>query len=139
MERVITQLGWPNAAELASGQEMVARLQGRCDLVLHGHRHRPAEVEAGTLRVIVCDAYLVTVAGENVPAAPAGRPETESEMDCVLPFTAVVATVYAALVPATTDRLVGDTAIVKSGDPLIVSVTLVECVALAPVAVTVSG
>src|SRR5580765_6494932 len=35
----------------------------------------------------------VTVAGENVPAAPAGRPETESEMDCVLPFTAVVATV----------------------------------------------
>ena len=51
MERVITQLGWPNAAELASGQEMVARLQGRCDLVLHGHRHRPAEIEAGTLRV----------------------------------------------------------------------------------------
>ena len=51
MERVITQLGWPNAAELASGHEMVARLQGRCDLVLHGHRHRPAEIEAGTLRV----------------------------------------------------------------------------------------
>lgn len=50
-ERLITQLGWPNAAELSRGREMVDRLQGRCDLVLHGHRHRPAEIEAGFLRV----------------------------------------------------------------------------------------
>ena len=50
-ERVITQLGWPNAAELSRGREMMDRLQGRCDLVLHGHRHKPAEVEAGSLRV----------------------------------------------------------------------------------------
>ena len=35
----------------------------------------------------------LTVVGENVPVAPAGRPETESEIDCVLPFTAVVVTV----------------------------------------------
>ena len=50
-ERVITRLGWPNAAELSRGREMVDRLQGRCDLVLHGHRHQPAEIEAGSLRI----------------------------------------------------------------------------------------
>src|SRR6185436_6599552 len=80
----------------------------------------------------------VTVVGENVPVAPAGRPETESEIDCVLPFTAVVATVYAALLPTTTDWLAGDTATVKSGAAVIVSVTVVECVALGAVPVTVS-
>ena len=52
VERVITSLGWPNAAELRHGRELVRRLQGRCDLVLHGHRHRPAEVQAGTVRII---------------------------------------------------------------------------------------
>jgi 3',5'-cyclic-AMP phosphodiesterase len=51
MERVATRLGWPNARELARGAELVSRLQGRCDLVLHGHRHQPAEMEAGTLRI----------------------------------------------------------------------------------------
>jgi len=34
----------------------------------------------------------------------------------VLPFSADVETVYVALVPATTDWLAGDTAIVKSGE-----------------------
>jgi 3',5'-cyclic AMP phosphodiesterase CpdA len=51
MERVIARLGLPNASELARGPELVARLQGRCDLVLHGHRHRPAEIGIGSLRV----------------------------------------------------------------------------------------
>jgi Icc protein len=51
MERVVTRLGLPNAAELARGGDLVARLQGRCDLVLHGHRHRPAQIEAGSLRI----------------------------------------------------------------------------------------
>jgi 3',5'-cyclic-AMP phosphodiesterase len=51
MERVVTRLGWPNAAELARGREMVSRLQGRCDLALHGHRHRPAEIQIGSLRL----------------------------------------------------------------------------------------
>src|SRR6266850_1439881 len=72
----------------------------------------------------------VTLAGENEPVAPAGRPETESEIDCVLPFKAAVATVYVALLPATTDWLAGDTPSEKSGEPAIVSVTMVECVAL---------
>jgi len=43
-ERLATLLGWPHAAELELGRELVERLRGRCDLVLHGHRHAPGEV-----------------------------------------------------------------------------------------------
>ncbi len=43
-ERLSGWLGWPNAAELSSGRELLARARGRCDLVLHGHRHVPALV-----------------------------------------------------------------------------------------------
>lgn len=42
-ERLATMLGWPHAAELPVGAEWVTRLRGRCDLVLHGHRHVPRE------------------------------------------------------------------------------------------------
>jgi 3',5'-cyclic AMP phosphodiesterase CpdA len=35
------QLGWPHAGELPLGRELLKRVQGRCDLVLHGHRHIP--------------------------------------------------------------------------------------------------
>jgi len=35
-------LGWPNAAELTAGADLLAHARGRCDLVLHGHRHVPA-------------------------------------------------------------------------------------------------
>ncbi len=35
-------LGWPNAEELARGRELLAIARGRCDLVLHGHRHVPS-------------------------------------------------------------------------------------------------
>lgn len=35
------QFGWPHAAELPLGRELLARVEGRCELVLHGHRHRP--------------------------------------------------------------------------------------------------
>jgi len=40
-ERLATRMGWPHASELPLGAELVTRAQGRCDLVLHGHRHRP--------------------------------------------------------------------------------------------------
>ena len=53
-------------------------------------------VEDAVAEVVTVSVELppaVTVAGENVPVAPAGKPVTESEIDCVLPFTAVVATV----------------------------------------------
>jgi 3',5'-cyclic AMP phosphodiesterase CpdA len=42
-EWLATQLGWPFALELRRGKEMLERLRGRCDLVLHGHRHVPRE------------------------------------------------------------------------------------------------
>lgn len=40
-ERLATRLGLPYAAELRFGTRLLARLRGRCDLVLHGHRHVP--------------------------------------------------------------------------------------------------
>jgi 3',5'-cyclic AMP phosphodiesterase CpdA len=40
-ERLCSWLGWPYAAELARGGALLAALRGRCDLVLHGHRHTP--------------------------------------------------------------------------------------------------
>jgi Icc protein len=43
-ERLATFLGWPNAAELGLGRELLDRLHGRCDLVLHGHRHAASEL-----------------------------------------------------------------------------------------------
>jgi hypothetical protein len=48
--------GWPHAAELGLGRELLRRILGRCDVVLHGHRHVPREMVADaangrTLRV----------------------------------------------------------------------------------------
>jgi len=40
-ERLATRLGWPWATELALGLDLLQRIRGRCDLVLHGHRHIP--------------------------------------------------------------------------------------------------
>jgi 3',5'-cyclic AMP phosphodiesterase CpdA len=34
-------VGWPHAAELHLGRELLHLARGRCDLVLHGHRHVP--------------------------------------------------------------------------------------------------
>jgi 3',5'-cyclic-AMP phosphodiesterase len=41
VERTLTRLGWSSAAELALGRRLLERLIGRCDLLLHGHRHVP--------------------------------------------------------------------------------------------------
>jgi 3',5'-cyclic AMP phosphodiesterase CpdA len=46
-ERLANLLGWPNAAELPSGRELLGRLRGRCDVVAHGHRHRASELSLG--------------------------------------------------------------------------------------------
>jgi Icc protein len=48
--------GWPHASELGLGRELLKRVLGRCDVVLHGHRHVPRELVADaangrTLRV----------------------------------------------------------------------------------------
>ena len=47
-EFVSATLGWPNAAELRLGARLLERIGGRCDLVLHGHRHVPS--------AMACDA-----------------------------------------------------------------------------------
>lgn len=40
-EWVVAQLGVPWANELRLGRTLLERVSGRCDLVLHGHRHVP--------------------------------------------------------------------------------------------------
>jgi 3',5'-cyclic AMP phosphodiesterase CpdA len=40
-ELLATRVGLPYATELRLGHALLLRLRGRCDLVLHGHRHVP--------------------------------------------------------------------------------------------------
>lgn len=42
-ERLSEWFGWPYAGELQGGTALVAALRGRCDLILHGHRHTPRQ------------------------------------------------------------------------------------------------
>lgn len=42
-ERLATWVGWPCADELPLGEDLLGRIGRRCRLVLHGHRHVPAE------------------------------------------------------------------------------------------------
>ena len=41
MERLSSWLGFIYTSELERGRDLLARVRGRCDLVLHGHRHIP--------------------------------------------------------------------------------------------------
>jgi 3',5'-cyclic AMP phosphodiesterase CpdA len=43
-ERLAGLVGLPWTAELTRGPALLARARGRCDLLLHGHRHVPAEL-----------------------------------------------------------------------------------------------
>ncbi len=43
-ERLASWLGLPNAAELARGRDLLEALSGRCDLVVHGHRHAASSI-----------------------------------------------------------------------------------------------
>jgi len=43
VEWLLSRLGFPNTLELSLGVELVERARGRCDLILHGHRHTPRE------------------------------------------------------------------------------------------------
>jgi Icc protein len=40
-ERLSSWLGFVFTSELARGRDLLTRVRGRCDLVLHGHRHVP--------------------------------------------------------------------------------------------------
>jgi len=55
-EKLATLVGLPSADELPLGEDLLGRVLGRCRLVLHGHRHVPAEFRIA------------------VPGAPAGAP-----------------------------------------------------------------
>jgi 3',5'-cyclic-AMP phosphodiesterase len=44
-ERLISWLGWGSGEELSLGRQLLLALRGRCDLVLHGHRHEPVTVQ----------------------------------------------------------------------------------------------
>jgi 3',5'-cyclic AMP phosphodiesterase CpdA len=41
VERLSSWMGLRFTSELARGRELLERIRGRCDLVLHGHRHQP--------------------------------------------------------------------------------------------------
>ncbi len=57
-------VGWPHAAELALGRELLHRVQGRVDLVLHGHRHTPKEqVLEGSRPLRIANAGSSTALG----------------------------------------------------------------------------
>lgn len=43
-ERLAHLVGLPWTAELTRGEQLLGLARGRCDLVLHGHRHVPAEL-----------------------------------------------------------------------------------------------
>jgi Icc protein len=43
VERLSSWMGWRFTTELERGHELLARIRGRCDLLLHGHRHVPYE------------------------------------------------------------------------------------------------
>jgi 3',5'-cyclic AMP phosphodiesterase CpdA len=89
-------VGWPHAAELSLGRELLRRAQGRVDLVLHGHRHTPREqvlegarplrianagssTELGAYRVFEHQAGRV-LPGQWVHARPRLRPPLLSRL-----------------------------------------------------------
>lgn len=66
LERLFTWVGWPFADELDSGHRLLDVIRGRCDLILHGHRHQPVTIslfkdEARPLTV--CNAGSSTALG----------------------------------------------------------------------------
>ena len=93
-ERMFSWLGWSSGVELPRGRHLLALLRGRCDLVLHGHRHAPgsttlfptdrrplavfnagSSTALGHVRVFVHAAGRLTappawVAGRSLPVRP---------------------------------------------------------------------
>jgi 3',5'-cyclic AMP phosphodiesterase CpdA len=50
-EKLVTWLGLPQASELAGGWDLIERVTGRCDLILHGHKHIPSSYRTAELGV----------------------------------------------------------------------------------------
>jgi 3',5'-cyclic-AMP phosphodiesterase len=65
-ERLFSWVGWPFADELDAGSALVERLAGRCDLILHGHRHQPVTLnllEEAARPLTICNAGSSTGLG----------------------------------------------------------------------------
>jgi Icc protein len=66
IERLFTWAGWPFADELDAGTALLESIAGRCDLILHGHRHHPVTVslhEDQVRPLKVCNAGSSTALG----------------------------------------------------------------------------
>ena len=100
----------------------------------------PGVVAAPTLKVNVEPPPAVVVGGLNEAVAPAGTPLAPSVTVSAEPLVTAVEMVDVALPPWTADTLAGLALIEKSlGVAVTVSVTVVLCVALGAVPVTVTG
>src|SRR5580765_4664057 len=99
----------------------------------------PAAVDEPTLTVIVEEPPAATDVGLNDTVAPDGTPLALNATDCAEPLVTAVEIADVPLAPWLTLTPAGDAEIEKSfgGGTVTVSATLVECVALAPVPVTV--
>jgi 3',5'-cyclic AMP phosphodiesterase CpdA len=83
-ERLASLLGWPHAAELSRGRELLARVRGRCDVVAHGHRHAASETSlpAGGRPLRVMNAGCTTDLGRaRLLTHAAGRILAEGWLD----------------------------------------------------------
>jgi len=80
-ERLATLVGLPCADELPLGEDLLGRILGRCRLVLHGHRHVPAEFRValpGAMPMRILNAGSSTVLGRaRVIAHVDGEPTWE--------------------------------------------------------------
>lgn len=101
LEHVSRMFGLPFAAELAQGERLLAICRGRCDLLLHGHRHVPVVLEssdasgksvsvfnAGSTTELGCARVFTHAAGEVLGrhwlhAHPMAVPTTRSAVDWV--------------------------------------------------------
>jgi 3',5'-cyclic AMP phosphodiesterase CpdA len=66
-EKLATLIGLPCADELPLGQDLLGRIAGRCRLVLHGHRHVPAEFRVavpGAPELRILNAGSSTILGQ---------------------------------------------------------------------------
>jgi len=65
-EKLATLVGLPCADELPLGEDLLGRILGRCRLVLHGHRHVPAEFRValpGGMPMRILNAGSSTILG----------------------------------------------------------------------------
>jgi 3',5'-cyclic AMP phosphodiesterase CpdA len=65
-EKLATLVGLPCADELPLGEDLLGRILGRCRLVLHGHRHVPAEFRValpGAMPMRILNAGSSTMLG----------------------------------------------------------------------------